>query len=690
MGNSSASFPYTIVAPIEHAGSEHWALSLGIPSNKTDANSSHCEVCIFKFAKSQKDKLKLGQHHYQKLRTLKHPFILSCIDGVDLPDALISVTEYCTPLSNWLAIQMKSVDEEMFTRNVIWGLKCICTSLSFLHDTCSSVHGNVGTAAIFVTRNGDWKLGSFDLIINTGNMEDVDFFKENLRFLKLSHNAPEMKDTYNGMHTNLRGYTAATDIYALGECIKGCFDKSNVNTPSTVLRLLQKMMSIDSSKRPSTGEMLRNTLFRNEDIKLLCQIDEMLLNSQHDSMDILKSILNNLPRIPKETINYKIIPNLAIILDLSIKDFLKKEARENCRIIIDLCISLLSNICKGCDNVDLKFFSVTMDPVLISLWSMSDREIRLSLLASLKTMNTLVSSEVLNNNIIDPLLSGFTDSNFKIREETLKSLFYIVNNINEKNFNEKIIRFITGLQNDDEASIRTNAIIFLGKVSSLLRENVRNTALISAFIKAMRDNFKPCRVAALKATKLTTASINPVQLATKLLPQICLLFVDPSSDVRNLAIAVMENCIDLISKHNSTLPEDPTVVTDSTPNTPPRISSGSSFSLAVKDSDTLNKVDISVMASSSKSISRVEKEISGLKLDGKTSRQQLSGKNSSWTSDEMDNNSKGWDDDLEISDDEPSTPSKVGRMKNDLQKVKRAAPVAKKLEKTSFDNWDDF
>lgn len=184
MGNSSVSFPYTIVAPIDCAGNEHWALSSGVPTNKsTDSSSaSHSEVCIFKFAKSQKDKLKLGQHHYQKLRTLKHPFILSCIDGVDLPDAFISVTEYCMPLGNWLTMQKKNGNNAMFIRNVTWGLKCICTSLVFLHDTCTSVHGNVGNASIFITKNGDWKLGSFDLIINTGNLEDADFFKENYRF----------------------------------------------------------------------------------------------------------------------------------------------------------------------------------------------------------------------------------------------------------------------------------------------------------------------------------------------------------------------------------------------------------------------------------------------------------------------------------------------------------------------------
>lgn len=267
-------------------------------------------------------------------------------------------------------------------------------------------------------------------------------------------------------------------------------------------------------------------------------------------------------------------------------------------------------------------------------------------------------------------------------------------NINEKNFNDKIIRFITGLQNDEEASIRTNAIIFLGKVSNLLRENVRNTALIGAFIKAMRDNFKPCRVAALKAAKLVVATINPGQLATKLLPQICLLLVDPSSDVRNMAISVMEGCIELIGKHNSTLPEDPVVV-DNAPNTPPRSNSGSAKDNVFTGSrnsstESFNKADIPIpaMLSSSNSLNQIDMGVRGLKLEEKISLRQ--NPSSSFIGDDMNSDVKGWGDDLDISDDEPAKPSKIDNVKSDLQKVKKAATVAKKLEKTSFDNWDDF
>ena len=42
-----------------------------------------------------------------------------------------------------------------------------------------------------------------------------------------------------------------------------------------------------------------------------------------------------------------------------------------------------------------------------------------------------------------------------MREETLKCLVHVVEKLDEKNLQEKLIRCITNLQNDTENSIRT-------------------------------------------------------------------------------------------------------------------------------------------------------------------------------------------------------------------------------------------
>ena len=53
------------------------------------------------------------------------------------------------------------------------------------------------------------------------------------------------------------------------------------------------------------------------------------------------------------------------------------------------------------------------------------------------------------------------------------NLMNIVDKLDEMQLQEKLVRCIMGLQNDTEPSIRTNATIFLGRIASKLKENVR-------------------------------------------------------------------------------------------------------------------------------------------------------------------------------------------------------------------------
>lgn len=44
----------------------------------------------------------LSQKNIQKLRTLRHPFVVTYVDSIDLDEASVLVTESCRPLETWL------------------------------------------------------------------------------------------------------------------------------------------------------------------------------------------------------------------------------------------------------------------------------------------------------------------------------------------------------------------------------------------------------------------------------------------------------------------------------------------------------------------------------------------------------------------------------------------------------------
>uniref|UniRef100_A0A8D0HW68 N-terminal kinase-like protein n=1 Tax=Sphenodon punctatus TaxID=8508 RepID=A0A8D0HW68_SPHPU len=73
---------------------------------------------------------------------------------------LYVVTEPVTPLDAYLKGKVDSGG--LNELEISWGLHQIVKALSFLVNDCSLIHNNVCTAAVFVDRAGEWKLGGLD------------------------------------------------------------------------------------------------------------------------------------------------------------------------------------------------------------------------------------------------------------------------------------------------------------------------------------------------------------------------------------------------------------------------------------------------------------------------------------------------------------------------------------------------
>ena len=109
------------------------------------------------------------------------------------------------------------------------------------------------------------------------------------------------------------------------------------------------------------------------------------------------------------------------------------------------------------------------------------------------------------------------------------------------------------LQADTEASIRTNATIFLGRIAGKLKEGVRVRVLGQAFLKALRDQFVHCRIAGLKATVACVSYLDHSQLTTKILPQACVLLLDRSHEIRELALGLLDQSLAIMKTHHAAL-----------------------------------------------------------------------------------------------------------------------------------------
>jgi SCY1-like protein 1 len=184
-------------------------------------------------------------------------------------------------------------------------------------------------------------------------------------------------------------------------------------------------------------------------------------------------------------------------------------------------------------------FAQQLKPLVGLLFNVKDRGVRGMLLQKMTVLAENLDANTLNVKVFEPMCSGFSDSSAALRELTLKSTLTLVPHLTAPNL-EKLTRYLVRLQSDTEVSIRTNTIIFISKLPSYLTPISREKLILPAFVRAMKDNFAPCRLAALQCLTGVQEFFGPEGLASKLLPSITPHLLDADSNVRKEAFSVTQ------------------------------------------------------------------------------------------------------------------------------------------------------
>lgn len=332
-----------------------------------------------------------------------------------------------------------------------------------------------------------------------------------------------------------------------------------------------------------------------------------------------------------------------------------------------------------------------------------------------------------------------------MREETLKSLVWVLDKLDERNLQDKLVRCMTQLQGDQEASLRTNAVIFIGRIAGRLREGVRVRVLAPALLKALKDPFLHCRIAGLRATLACINLLDASQLSTKVLPTACALFMDRSADVREQALTVLRvGTASLTSVHENMKRQEAAereritagdagkdgstasagaeslwsglgggwtsfawsgVGATASNNSNNSTSANSNTAELTPASSTINSsVGVALTAVSSQSSLVVETKTNSMKL---TSSNSITADNDNYEGKEpvLTVSSTAWDDDFDLDlDDAPSLPPANAVVKPTITStkakersgagqstsMKKAAVVKLSVNKDDSEDWDDF
>ncbi|CAN0065605.1 unnamed protein product [Pylaiella littoralis] len=480
-----------------------------------------------------------GQDAMKSLRTLRHPHVLACLDSVQLETEYVIATEEVIPLMRWVRefCEPSKKDEQ-----VAWGMHCLCSALKFLHEDCKFYHNNISTDTIFVTRRvqllgGDWKLGGMDLLSPLGG-KDYSIAERRRLQPRQFQSAERNNDDWwrysptldgGGVHMPIH----CMDVFALGRVLERVYPEG---TPAALDKYVNKMLLPEPTKRPTASQYLRCAFLRKQTVKDLTALEMFSVKSPEEKAEILQRFTSKMHS--KQTLVHKVVPLLLRELAIASNTTPGALAQGAARAGVNLCLAPLLEFSKEMSDQD---FHATVQPAIAGLFAVNDRGVRVMLLTSIPSYGKRLEDNVVNDQVFEPLCAGFTDAAAPLRELTLKSMVAFTQQLSEKNMNDKLIKHLARLQGDAEDSIRTNAIIFLGKVAAQLSPAVRDKVLLPAFARGVKDPFVATRLAGLRATAACHQHFRAEEVCAKVLPTVMLCLIDPGSDaVREAAFA----CVD--------------------------------------------------------------------------------------------------------------------------------------------------
>ncbi|KAF5738406.1 hypothetical protein HS088_TW13G01305 [Tripterygium wilfordii] len=482
-GTGPKDLPYNIGDPYPAAWGS-WTHHRG--TSKDDGSP----VSIFALSGSnaQDGHLAAGRNGVKRLRTVRHPNILSFLhstevetfDGSSTKVTIYIVTEPVMPLSE----KSKELGLEGTQRDeyYAWGLNQIAKAVSFLNNDCKLVHGNVCLASVVVTQTLDWKLHAFDVLSE--------------------------------------------------------FDGNNENAAGPMLSLLpdyQRLLSSMPSRRLNSSKLVENSeYFQNKLVGTIHFMEILTLKDSVEKDTFFRKLPNLAEQLPRQIVLKKLVPLLASALEFA-----------------SAAAPALTALLKMGSWLSAEEFNVKILPTIVKLFSSNDRAIRVSLLQHIDQFGESLSAQVVDEQVYSHVATGFSDTSAFLRELTLKSMLVLAPKLSQRTMSGSLLKYLSKLQVDEEPAIRTNTTILLGNIASYLNDGTRKRVLINAFtVRALRDTFSPARGAGIMALCATGSYYDITEIATRILPNVVVLTIDPDSDVRSKAFQAVDQFLQIVKQHN--------------------------------------------------------------------------------------------------------------------------------------------
>ncbi|CAH1793037.1 unnamed protein product [Owenia fusiformis] len=521
-------FPYDIgeiVPGIEDKSI--WSLHEG----KKKASGDPVSIFAFDVKGASESQVQVAKGAFKRIKTLRHPNILTFLDGIETEKVIYFATEAVVPLETHLKNNTK--DGRVNELEMSWGLHQILKGLSFLVNDVNLIHNNVCMSSVFVDRAGEWKLGGVDYMYPAQGSDSIPPVKI-LPALEI-YDPPEKGDPGRGAKRGTEKWSA--DMWGLGCLIWEVF---NGNLPRTsALKTIGKipksltphyceLVGANPRSRPNPSKFIENNrnpggFMNNKFVDTMFFLEEIQIKDQNEKNAFFATLSSDLDSFPPSFCRHKILPQLIVAFEYS-----------------NAGSAVLAPLFKLGKLLSAEEYQRKIVPCVVKLFSSSDRQTRVKLLQQIELFVEHLQSDTVNNQIFPNIAQGFMDSNPVVRESTIKAMLHVAEKLNYKNMNEELLKHFARLQSkDDQGGIRTNTTVCLGKIACHINPAMRQKVLISAFLRAIKDPFPPARQAGVLAMASTHNYYTLKESCMRLLPALCSLTMDPEKIVRDQAF----NCI---------------------------------------------------------------------------------------------------------------------------------------------------
>ncbi|THD00061.1 hypothetical protein EYZ11_000513 [Aspergillus tanneri] len=512
-----SSFPYSLGDRVDISDSI-WTLH---NATKRDDGSA-CSIFTFDITPSNKSRLPLAKN-----ATESNIYI---------------VTERVAPLS-W-HVKRRSLGEEICK----WGLHTVASTLKFINEDASSVHGAVRASSVYSSESGEWKLGGFDVLSSMNDEDAVIYTYGSLVPDAARYTPPEV--VKSGWDTIKRHPLAAIDAYGLGiliyEVFNGAFSGGDqvgrtTNIPPTMHQSYKRLCTANPKLRLSPAHFVEQGkkhggFFQTPLIRLTDGIESLGLKSDTERDEFINELDEVAEDFPEDFFKMKVLPEL-----LKSVEFGGGGPK------------VLSALLKIGGKLSPDEYNAKLTPVVVRLFGNPDRALRVCLLDNLPLMIDNLPQKVVNDKIFPQMTSGFTDVAPVVREQTVKAVLVLIVKLSDRTINGELLKFLARTANDEQPGIRTNTTICLGKIAKNLGQGSRSKVLIAAFTRALRDPFVHARNAGLLALGATMEFFSDEDCAGKVLPAICPSLLDKEKLIRDQANKTLDLYLQRVRKFSSTM-----------------------------------------------------------------------------------------------------------------------------------------